>query len=66
MEVLLESVVMAHEVIHEIHRTRTSGLVLELHCKKTYDRVSWEFLVEMLSSRGSRDKWIKLIYSTLF
>ena len=39
---------------------------VELDYKKAYDIVSWEFLVEMLSSRGSRDKWIKWIYSTLF
>ena len=63
---ILESVVMAHEVIHEIHRTRTSGLVLEFDYKKAYDKVSWEFLVEMLSSRGSGEKWIKQIYNTLF
>lgn len=42
----MESVVVAHEVIHEIHRSGTSGLILKMDYEKAYDRVSWEFLVE--------------------
>ena len=37
---ILESVVMAHEVIHEVHRSGTAGLVLKLDYEKAYDRVS--------------------------
>ena len=37
---ILESVVMAHEVIHETHRSRSSGLILKLDYEKAYDRVS--------------------------
>ena len=43
---ILESVVMAHEVIHEIHRSGSSGLILKLDYEKAYDRVSWDFLKE--------------------
>lgn len=49
---ILERVVMAHVVIHEIQRTGTGGLILKLDYEKAYDRVSWDFLVEMLTSRG--------------
>lgn len=49
---ILESVVMDHEVIHEIHRAGVSGMVLKLDYEKAYDRVSWDFLVEMLTSKG--------------
>ena len=49
---ILESVVMAHEVIHEIHRSGSSGFILKPDYEKAYDRVSWDFLKEMLLSRG--------------
>lgn len=44
---ILESAVMAHEVIHEIHTSNSSALVLKLDYDKTYRRVSWDFLMEI-------------------
>jgi len=49
---ILESVVAAHEVVHEIFRKNEQGVILKLDYEKAYDRVSWEFLDEMLISRG--------------
>lgn len=49
---------MDHEVIHEIHKIDSNDLVLKLGYEKAYDRVSWDFLVVMLSSRGFGSKWI--------
>lgn len=63
---ILQSVVMAHEVIHEIHRAGTSGLILKLDYEKAYDRVTWEFHVKMLTSRGFGSKRTGWICSTLF
>jgi hypothetical protein len=54
---ILESVVSAHEIIHELHRSHSSGLVLKPDYEKAYDRVSWEFLNEMLVSRGFGSKF---------
>ena len=62
---ILESVVMAHEVIHEIKKSGSQGLVLKLDYEKACARVSWEFLFDMLHSRGFRSKWISWIKSTL-
>ena len=62
---ILESVVMAHEVIHEIKKLGSHGLVLKLDYEKAYDRVSWEFLFDMLHLRGFGPKWISWIKSTL-
>jgi hypothetical protein len=42
---------------------REKGLVLKLDYEKAYDRVDWEFLEEMLSSRGFGSKWIRWVMS---
>ena len=51
----------AHEIIHEIARKKDSGVILKLDYEKAYDRVSWDFLEEMLTSRGFGPKWISWI-----
>jgi hypothetical protein len=58
---ILESVAAAHEIIHEANRSREKGVVMKLDYEKTYNRVSWHFLEEMLSSRGFGSKWIRWI-----
>lgn len=55
---ILESVVVAHEVVHSIHKCKEKGVILKLDYEKAYDRVSWNFLFEVLASRGFSDRWI--------
>lgn len=49
---ILESVVVAHEIVHSINMSREQGVVLKLDYEKAYDRVSWTFLFDMLESRN--------------
>jgi hypothetical protein len=49
---ILGSVVSAHEVIHEVHSKNLSGLVLKSDYEKAYDRIDWNFLDNVLESRG--------------
>ena len=58
---LLESVVAAHEIIHEVPKNDSQGIILKLDYEKAYDRVRWEFLEDMMSSRGFGEKWIRWI-----
>jgi hypothetical protein len=58
---ILESVVIAHEVVHSIHKAKLLGVVIKLDYEKAYDRVSLDFLMEILISRGFGDKWIQWI-----
>jgi hypothetical protein len=57
----LESVVVAHEIVHGIHKSGELGCVIKLDYEKAYDRVSWEFLFEILESRGFNSCWIQWI-----
>jgi hypothetical protein len=61
----LESVVTAHEVIHSVHQGKEEGLVLKLDYKKAYDKVNWEFLLEILQMRGFSGRWMGWIKDIL-
>jgi hypothetical protein len=48
---ILESVVVAHEVVHSLHRTKEPGVIIKLDYENAYDRVNLDFLFEVLSTR---------------
>jgi hypothetical protein len=48
--------VVAHEIVHSLHKTKEEGVVLKLDYEKAYDRVSWDFMFEVLESRGFDSK----------
>lgn len=59
---ILESVVIAHDIVHSINRLGEKGVILKLDYEKAYDRVSWTFLFEMLQSKSFSPiviNWIK-------
>jgi hypothetical protein len=55
---ILESVVLAHEIVHSVHSKKEKGGILKLDYEKAYDRVCWDFLFEVLKSRGFSQIWI--------
>lgn len=58
---ILGSVFTAHEIIHVLHQSKIHWIILKLDYEKANDRVNWDFLVEMLSSRGFGNKWISWV-----
>lgn len=58
---ILESVVVAHELVHSAHVFMESGFILKLDFEKAYDRVDWSFLFDVVTSRGSCPTWIRWI-----
>jgi len=55
---ILESVLMANEVVEDLKRSERSGLCLKVDFEKAYDSVSWVFLYDMLQRLGFHSKWI--------
>jgi len=62
---MLESVLMANEVIEEVRRSRRSGVCLKVDFEKAYDSIRWSFLLDMLHRMGFHSKWIKWVKGCL-
>jgi len=58
---ILESVVVAHELVHSVHQSGEPEVIIKLDYEKIYDRVSWSFLFDMLEARGFDPVWINWI-----
>ena len=53
---MLDSVLMANEVVEDLRRSGRSGLGLKVDFEKAYDSVIWEFLDDMLLKLGFQSK----------
>ncbi|GKV27064.1 hypothetical protein SLEP1_g36275 [Rubroshorea leprosula] len=54
---LIDGVVVANEVIDEVHRKRKSSFVFKIDFEKAFDKVSWKFLDYMLERMGFDSEW---------
>jgi len=62
---LLESVLVANEVIEDVRRRRRRGVFLKVDFEKAYDSVRWSFLLDMLNRLGFHVRWIKWVQGCL-
>jgi hypothetical protein len=62
---ILESVVSAHEIIHDAVQKKKSGFIFKLDYEKAYDKVDISFLMKMLAQRGFSPAFLSLIKSLL-
>jgi hypothetical protein len=62
---ILESVVSAHELIHDAVHKGQSGFIFKLDYEKAYDRVDRDFLLKVMKMRGFSPKWMSIIEGLL-
>lgn len=55
---ILESVLIAHELIHTIVRSDSQGVILKLDYEKAFDMVDLHFLGHLLKLRGFDSRWL--------
>jgi hypothetical protein len=55
----MDGVMILHEIVHDVKVRKKDGVILKLDFEKAYDKISWEFLFEMLRQRGLRESWCK-------
>ena len=62
-----ENVVIAQEVVHSFkHMKRKQGsLGIKLDFHKAYDKIEWEFIVQVLKALGFDNKFISLVYQCI-
>lgn len=58
---IMEGVVILHETLYEMHRKKSSGVILKLDFEKAYDKVKWPFLQQVLRMKGFSPKWCSWI-----
>jgi hypothetical protein len=49
---ILEGVVILHEVMHELKRSKRQGVLFKIDFKKAYDKVKWDFVQEVIERKG--------------
>jgi hypothetical protein len=58
---IMDSVMLAHEVIHSLKSTRTPGMLIKLDLSKYFDRLSWQYMNSLLEAFGFDKTWIDWI-----
>ncbi|KAL0373099.1 UNVERIFIED_CONTAM: hypothetical protein Scaly_0991500 [Sesamum calycinum] len=63
---LSDNVLLAQELIHSLESRRPdANVVFKLDMAKAYDRVSWEFLYQVLQRKGFPQRWIGLVANAI-
>ena len=55
---ILDSIILAHEVIHSLQKTKTPGMLLKLYISKAFDKLSWDYMKAMLIAFGFDQNWV--------
>jgi hypothetical protein len=58
---IMEGVVVLHETIHELHRKKQDRVLLKLDFKKTYDKLKWPFVQQVLRMKVFSPTWCEWI-----
>ena len=53
----MESAVILHETIHELHSKKQDRIIFKIDFEKAYDKVKWSFLQQVLRMKGLSQKW---------
>ncbi|KAL0329447.1 UNVERIFIED_CONTAM: hypothetical protein Sradi_4931400 [Sesamum radiatum] len=63
---LSDNVLLAQELVHSLESRRPdANVVFKLDMAKAYDRVSWEFLYQVLRRKGFPQRWIGLVANAI-
>jgi hypothetical protein len=54
----MDSVILAHEVIHSLKTSRTPGMLIKLDLSKAFDKANWQYLQVVLESFGFDQHWV--------
>jgi Reverse transcriptase (RNA-dependent DNA polymerase) len=55
---ILDCVVTAHEVLHQVHLDKEEGLLFKMDFQKAFDYISWTYLQDLFVQRGFSPLWV--------
>jgi hypothetical protein len=58
---IMNSVILANEVVSSLKTTKTPGMLIKLDLSKAFDRASWQYLRAILESFGFEHDWVNWI-----
>jgi hypothetical protein len=58
-----DGIVVAQEAIHSLAKDKQKGLLIKLDLFKAYDRISWQYLIEVMHAFGFDDRWLQWVKS---
>jgi hypothetical protein len=62
---VLDGVVVLHEVIHEIHKSKDSAVLFKVDFEQAYDKISWDILERVMIEKGFPSLFVKWVKSTI-
>ncbi|XP_071738779.1 uncharacterized protein [Rutidosis leptorrhynchoides] len=62
---ILDSVLIANEIIDELKRKKRKGLIFKVDFEKAFDCIEWDFLFNTMHYMGFGNKWISFIRACL-
>lgn len=55
---ILDNIATAKELIFSIYKCRLPGYILKVDFAKAFDMVDCDFLIDLLTARGFRNRWV--------
>ncbi|KAL6558471.1 hypothetical protein OROMI_018821 [Orobanche minor] len=61
---ITDNILTAHEVTHDISQS-TNNTIIKLDMEKAYDRINWNFIIQVMTKFGFSGVWINFIKSCI-
>jgi hypothetical protein len=58
---IMDNIIQAHEIIHTLKLHKREGMIIQLDLAKSYDKISWHYMVKTLEAFGFTHHWISWI-----
>lgn len=55
---ILDNVVLSQELIHSCQTQKQQRVVIKIDFEKTYDKIHWDYLLEVQKSRAFGSRWL--------